>query len=157
MISRIDAGSAMFLANLDRIGQSIARAERQISSGRRIASASDAPDQIATVLQLHADLARNDQIKADLDCTQAETDTATAALSTAVSVLDRATTLGLQATGTMSPDIRKSIAQELGDLLRQMVSISRTTVQGSYIFSGDPDQDAPIFLGSRYRRRHTPH
>src|ERR1035438_7341421 len=47
------------------------------------------------------------------------------------------------ATFTVDAAGRQSIAGEVQSLLEQMVAISRTTVQGRYIFGGDQESDPP--------------
>jgi flagellar hook-associated protein 3 FlgL len=73
-----------------------------------------------------------------------EVDTAEQAVSDAVSLMDRARTLGSQgASNIASAETRASVASELDGILRQMVSLSATQVEGRYIFSGDADSTIP--------------
>ena len=58
--------------------------------------------------------------------------------TSATKLMDRASVLAAQgATFTLDAAGRQSIAGEAQSLLEQMVAISRTTVQGRYIFGGD--------------------
>jgi flagellar hook-associated protein 3 FlgL len=140
MTTNLNPSNALFLANLDRIEQRLADANAQVSSGKKIRVASDAPDEIASLLQLRADQQRNAQIQANLVLAQADAQGADSALTGAISLLDRATSLAAQAaTGTQTAASRASIAPEVQSLLEQMVALSQTQVQGRYIFSGDRD------------------
>ena len=140
MISNLNPSSEAFLANMERVQQRVEDANRQVSSGKRVNVASDAPDQIDEILQLRADQARNSQIQSNLSLAKTEAASADGALTSASQIMDRARTLGAQgANFTLDATGRQSIADEVESLLEQMLAISRTTVQGRYIFSGDQD------------------
>ena len=140
MVTNLSPASQAFLVNIERVQQQVADATQQVSSGRRVNVASDAPDEVDAILQLRADIARNSQIKSNLGLAKADADAADAALTSASQVMDRAITLGSQgATFTLDASGRQSIAAEVQSLQDQMLAISRTTVQGRYIFSGDSD------------------
>ncbi len=138
MTTNLNPANALFLTNLNQIEQRVAAANSQISSGLKITEAADAPDQIGSLLQLRADLQQNTQIQSNLVLAQTDSQSADNALTGAISLMDRATTLASEGTDTtQSADTRASIASEVQSLLEQMVSYSQTQVQGRYIFSGD--------------------
>jgi flagellar hook-associated protein 3 FlgL len=138
MISNLDPGSELFIANVDRIQQSIATASRQISSGKKISVASDAPDQIGSLLQLRASLQHNGQIQSNLALAKSNADSADTALSSAIKLMDQALVLGEQgANSTQTADVRQNLAQQVQSIQERMVATSQTTDQGHYIFSGD--------------------
>ena len=66
MIQNINGSAEQFLADLDRMQATTARAERQISSGLKVENPSDAPDQIREILQLRAEIQQHQQIQANL-------------------------------------------------------------------------------------------
>jgi flagellar hook-associated protein 3 FlgL len=145
MITNLDPASELFLANVDRIQQRLAEANRQVSSGKRIDTPSDAPDQIDSLLQLRANRQHNQQIQANLSLALTDTQTADGALTAAIKLMDRARTLAAQgATATADSATRRTLADEVQSLLDQMLSYSQTTVQGRYIFSGDRE-DLPAY------------
>lgn len=138
MTTNLNPANALFLANLNRVEQRLADANNQISSGKKINVAADAPDQIGSLLQLRADQQQNTQIQSNLVLAQTDAQSADNALTSAISLMDRATTLASEGTDTtQTADTRTSIAAEVQSLLEQMVSCSQTQVQGRYIFSGD--------------------
>ena len=144
MISSLNASAQQFLVDLGRIQKTIGTAEQQLSSGCKVNSPSDAPDQISSILQLYADLDRNTQVKSNLGRLTAETGTAEQSLQTAVQLMDRAKVLASQGAGTaQSADTRASLAGEVGSLMDQLVAISNTVVDNRYIFGGDADQAPP--------------
>ena len=166
MISNLNASSEAFLANMDRVQRSVENAGRQTSSGKRVNVASDAPGEIDTILQLRTDSARNSQIQENLSVVKADADAADGALTSATKLMDRARVLAAQgATFTLDATGRQSLAGEVQSLLEQMVAISRTTVQGRYIFGGDQDSTPPYdrrshrgerCLATHQFSRHTP-
>ena len=144
MISILSPSSEAFLANMARVQRTIDEASRQTSSGKRVNVASDAPGELDTILQLHTDETRNTQIQENLAVAKADADAADGALTSATQLMDRARVLAAQgATFTVDAAGRQSIAGEVQSLFEQMVAISRTTVQGRYIFGGDQDSNPP--------------
>lgn len=140
MIRNLDPSAEMFLVNLARIRSATERAQRQISSGLRVASPSDAPDQVSDILQLHADIERVAQIHTNLGRVKSEVDAAERALQLAVQFVDRARVLASQGAGTTeTAENRRILAGEVQGLLEQLVTVSRTIVEGRYVFSGDRD------------------
>ena len=140
MITNVNPQAALFLANLNRVQENLATANNQVSSGLRITVASDAPDQISTLLQLRANLQHNTQVQSNLTLAQTDAQTADDALSSSIQLIDSATSLATQAaTATTDAAGRASLAQQVVSIQQQMVANSQTTVQGRYIFSGDQD------------------
>src|SRR5215472_3929412 len=145
MISNLTPSAEAFVANIERVQRAIAKANEQATSGKRVEVASDAPDELDTILQLRASESQNTQILSNLSLAKTDADTADGALTSANKLMDRARVLAAQgANYTQDATGRKSIADEIGSLQAQMVAISRTTVQGRYIFSGDQD-NAPAY------------
>ena len=144
MITNLDPTSELFLANVARIQQQIADANRQVSSGKKIASPSDAPDQIDSLLQLRAAQARNSQIQSNLVLANADATGADNSLAAAIKLMDSAVTLAQQGTGMNTTDaVRQSLAQQVQTLQEEMVNYSQASVQGRYIFGGDQGGTAP--------------
>jgi flagellar hook-associated protein 3 FlgL len=144
MVTNLSPSSEAFMANIDRVQRQVEEASRQVSSGKRVNVASDAPNEVDTILQLRTDEVRNSQIQANLGVAQADADAADGALASATKLMDRATVLAAQgANFTLDATGRQNIAGEVQALLEQMTAISSTTVQGRYIFGGDQDSTPP--------------
>jgi flagellar hook-associated protein 3 FlgL len=136
----MNPGTNLFLEGVDQIQQRISKANQEITSGLRINQASDAPDELDTVLQLRVDQQQNDQITTNLGLAQTDAQSADNVLTSAVNLLDSATQLGAEgANSTATADTRATLAQQVESIQEQMVSLSQTQVQGRYIFSGDQD------------------
>lgn len=147
MLRSVDANTEAFLDSMRRISNRMARAQRQVATGSKFNTVSDDPDQVSTLLQARADLSSTQTIQANLGRVKAEVDGGEQALESAVSILERVRTLGSQgATDTATPEARQTIAEEIGSLLEQLGGLSRTTVEGRYIFSGDSDQNPPYTI-----------
>ena len=147
MVSNLNPSSEAFLANIDRVQRGLEDASRQVSSGKRVNVASDAPSEVDTILQLGTAEVRNQQIQGNLAVATTEASAADGALTSATQLMDRARTLAAQgANFTLDATGRQSIASEVQSLLEEMVAISQTTVQGRYIFGGDSDATPPYSL-----------
>lgn len=139
--NNLDPSAQAFLVNLTRIQTGIRRATDQISSGLRVNTPSDAPDQISEILQLYVDMGRSTQLQSNLSRMKSEVGTAETALDTSIRAVDRARTLAAAGAGTMqTAETRTVLAGEVQSLLEQLVSASLTVGVSRYIFSGDEDQ-----------------
>ena len=147
MNTALSPSSLLFLANVNRAQERLSEANLQISSGRKVNVASDAPDQIDSLLQLRANQQHNSQIQSNLTIAKTDAQTADDTLSSTLTIMDRALQLAAQAANsTETADTRNSIAQEVEALQTQMVAASQTQVQGRYIFSGDADNSPSYAL-----------
>jgi flagellar hook-associated protein 3 FlgL len=147
MISSLDPAALSFLRGLAQIQQRAQFAQQEMTTGLKVNTVSDAPDQIANLYETRSELAQTQQTDTNLGRVKAEVDTAETALSSAVTVVERVQTLASQgATGTASAQTRQNIAGELGGILQQLVSTANTTVEGRFIFAGDNDQQAPYSI-----------
>lgn len=145
MITALAPSSEQFLTDLNRIQRRVDQAQREISSGLKVSAPSDAPDQISSILQLRAELARNAQIQTNVTRVKVEVDTADSTLQNAISVLERVKTLAAQGAGTMQDEgSRRAIGTEVEALQEQMVALSQTAVQGRPLFSGALDASREI-------------
>lgn len=135
-------GGSQFVNAVDSLQNSLANVQAELSSGLAVRQASDAPDQVSAILQLHADIQQNQQIKTNLTAAQGVAQTADQTLQTAGSVLNQVATLASEGLGIgTTATTRQTLAAQVSTLLNQIVSISNTTVDGSYIFGGDQSQN----------------
>jgi len=147
MISSLDSESLRFLSGLNQIQQRSERAQRELTSGLKINTISDAPDEIGSLWQKRWELDSAKQVDANLGRVKAEVDSAQTAIASAVTLVDRAQTLSSQgATSTATAQDRIEIAGEIGAVLQRLVGLSNTNVEGRYIFSGNNDQQPPYSI-----------
>jgi flagellar hook-associated protein 3 FlgL len=143
MLSSLDSAAQSFLTGLDQIQQRLNNAQAELTTGLKINKVSDSPGQVAELWQARSNLDQVQQTGSNLSRVQTEVNTAQSVLQTAVSLVERAQTLGAQgATDTATAQTRQALGAELGSILQQLVSTANTTVDGRYIFSGDDDQQA---------------
>jgi len=138
MTPSINPNSEIFLSNLQQIQNRIGTAERQLSSGLRVSVASDDPDQISSILQLRAQIAGVEQTQENLSNVTPQVESGENAIQQAIQVLDTATSLATEASGsTSNASQRQDEIPQVQGILQQLVSLSQTAVNGQYIFSGD--------------------
>jgi flagellar hook-associated protein 3 FlgL len=140
MIQNLSSVSQEFLASLQLLTQRMDTTEAQVSSGVTISQPSDNPAQVGDVLQLEADLGRVNQVSTNLGQVTGEVNTAEGALETATQLLDQVQSLGAQgASSTATAANRAGLSQQVENILSQLVGVSQTQFNGSYVFSGDQD------------------
>src|SRR5580704_2241289 len=140
MIQNLSAVSQEFLANLQLLTQKMNTTEAQVSSGVTISQPSDDPAALGDVLQLEADLGRVNQVSSNLSQVSGEVNTAEGSLETATQLLDQVQSLAAQgANSTTTAADRAGLSQQVQNILSQLVGISQTQYNGSYVFSGDQD------------------
>ena len=137
MINGLDPASEQFLASINSLQDRLNAAQLQLSTGLRVNKASDAPQQVGDIFQARADLSHATQVDQNLGIVKAQVDAADSALQQAVQVLDQAGTIGVQGDGDTASGQLGTLANQVQGLISQLVSITRTTVDGVYIFSGD--------------------
>ncbi|MBM3746378.1 MAG: hypothetical protein FJW34_11330 [Acidobacteria bacterium] len=147
MINALEPSAARFLVDLARIQARAERAQRQISSGLRVSSPSDAPDSLQDLLLARQHLEEVVQIRTNLNRAKNEADTAEQVLSAAMRSLDQAVNVGAQGASSLtSPETRGTLAATVQGVLEQLVVAAGANAEGRYLFSGDNDQAAPYAL-----------
>ncbi|MEO8592001.1 MAG: flagellin [Candidatus Solibacter sp.] len=145
MLSTISPAGQQFVNSINDIQARLAVAQQQISSSMRVSQPSDAPDQISPILQLHSAIHQNADIQNGLNTALTTLKTGESSLSSAIDMLQSASVTATQATSTnQTAATRATLAQSVQALMEQMVSNSRTTAGGRYVFSGDLD-GAPLY------------
>jgi len=138
MFPTINPNSEMFLSNLQQIENRMSTAEQQLSSGLRVSVASDDPDEVSSILQLRAQIAGVEQTQQNISGVTPQVESAESSIQQAIQVLDTATSLATEAAGSTSDaDQRLDAVPQMQGILQQLVSLSQTTANGQYIFSGN--------------------
>jgi flagellar hook-associated protein 3 FlgL len=141
----IQTAAQTFLANIAALENRLDKTNREVSSGLRVQTVSDAPEDVSEILQVNAEIAQNNQVQNNLQQVQTEVNAAEGAISTATTLMDRASQLAAEgaSAGTTDPT---ELASQVQNLLIEMQQIADTQVAGRYVFSGDSDQTAPYGL-----------
>lgn len=145
MINNLNSSDTRFVTALERIQARMERAQRELSSGKRIFVASDEPDGISALLSVRSELESVEQSKLNLGRTKAEVDAAENGLQKAVKIMERARVLAGQAqSGFNDEPTWLALEQEAQDLTQQLLNVSNLAIEGRYIFSGNSDLTQPF-------------
>lgn len=139
MFSRItsDLMNRNLLAALDQTEQSQNDALTQVETGKSVNVPSDNPAAAALFSANQSQGAQVTQYLQNINSLNGELQTGDAALSSAVTMINRAVTLGTEGgTGTLSGTDMSALGQEVGEIQQQMIGVANSTFQGEYIFGG---------------------
>lgn len=139
----IQTATNQFLSNLSVLETRLSKDNRQVSSGLRVQTASDAPDSVSEILQINAQISNNNQIKTNLNAVKLEVNVAENAINSATTLMDRASQLATEGATDGSPVDRQQLAAQVQSILTEMQQLTGTQVSGRYVFSGGMDQTAP--------------
>jgi len=129
---------------LDQAQQAEDNAAQELSTGRRVNQPSDDPAAEASMIQENSLSAAVDQYTASSDSLTDVLNTGDSTLSSVVTLLQRAVSLGVEgASGTMNQSDLNSIATEVATIQTQMLSLANTSYAGQYLFGGTATGTAP--------------
>jgi flagellar hook-associated protein 3 FlgL len=135
------------LAAIQRVQEDQQTALLELATSRRVNSPSDDPAAAAAIVQNHDRSAQADQFLHSVTSIQTRLQSADSTLSSVVTSLQRAISLGVQGgTGTLSSGDRNAIATELNGIQEQLVQLANTSFQGTYLFAGSNTASAPYVL-----------
>lgn len=137
--------SADILAAIGKTQMQEQTAIQQLSSGKRVAVPSDDPAASAAMVENQARTDRDDVYLQSVTSLKAQLQTADSALSSVVTGLTRAITLGTEgANGTMSDTNRQQIAADVQGVLDGVLQAANIQDQGVYLFAGTKVTQAPF-------------
>ncbi len=109
----------------------------ELATGSRINRPSDDPGGAAAMVANQDQASQADSFLRSISSVNGLLQTADSTLSSVVTALDRAISLGVQgANGTLSATDRNDVAGELTGIQQQLISLANTSYQGEFIFSG---------------------
>ncbi|GAF26459.1 MAG: flagellar hook-associated protein 3 FlgL [Moorella sp. (in: firmicutes)] len=133
------------IRNINRNLENMARAQEQMSSGKRVNRPSDDPIVVARILAFKTSIAANDQYQKNMEDAKGWVDASEGALGMATDVLQRARELAVYgANGTMPDTSMKALAAEVNQLIDEMVQIANTSYGGRYLFGGSNTTTPPF-------------
>ena len=119
----------------------------EISSGRSVNQPSDNPTAAALLVENNDQATFNSGYLQSIGTVQGQLSTADSTLSSVVTALQRAISLGVEgANGTLSDSDRASIANELQGIQSQLVSLSNASYEGRYVFAGTNTNTPPFVV-----------
>jgi flagellar hook-associated protein 3 FlgL len=137
------------LAAVAQTQQQIDTDEAEIASGQSVNVPSDNPSAAAVLVQNADQTSQVDQFQRSLGSVQGELESADATISSIVSSLQQAISLGTEgANGTVNGADRSAIATQVEGIQSQLLSLANLTYQGNYVFAGTASGAAPYVLDS---------
>lgn len=125
------------LRNLSGNLQRLRVNQDQLSTGKRINKPSDDPVGTGYALRYRSELNANDQYQRNVDSANSWLDYTDTMMGQAGDVLQRARELAVQgANGTNPQEALDSIAQEVGQLYNQLVTVGNSQFNGKHVFNG---------------------
>jgi flagellar hook-associated protein 3 FlgL len=135
------------LAALNKSQLETQQAMLEISSGRSVNQPSDNPTAAALLVENNDQATFNRGYLQSIGTVQGQLSTADSTLSSVVTALQRAVSLGVEgANGTLSDGDRASIANELQGIQSQLVSLSNASYEGRYVFAGTNTNTPPFVV-----------
>jgi flagellar hook-associated protein 3 FlgL len=137
------------IAAVAQTEQQINTDEQQIASGQSVNVPSDNPAAAAVLIQNADQTSQADQFQRSIGSIQGEMQNADSTLSSVVTALQQAITLGVEgANGTVNSTDRAAIATQVQGIQSQLLSLANLTYQGNYVFAGTATQAPPYVLDS---------
>ena len=137
-------GADWFLNGLAHLQSQELQTQQQLSSGYAVTTAADNPAATQDLVDLGSSLTIAQSYQSNLGNVQAETSSADTALSSAITLIQSAQSLGTEgANSTATPSQQQNLATQIQSIQQQLVGLANTQVGGRYIFGGDHDQTAP--------------
>jgi flagellar hook-associated protein 3 FlgL len=134
------------LAQIERVQTKLAAVQRQLSSGKRIMSASDDPGGAVHALELRGRIAQVDQYARNAAAATGRLQHEEAGLADMASALQRVRELAVEAGNATQTDAsRASIARELRQISTGLLdSANARDPSGEYVFAGYRSADVPF-------------
>jgi flagellar hook-associated protein 3 FlgL len=133
------------LADLAQSQSTLNTALQEVSTGKSVNVPSDNPEASAAMVQNTIETANVDQYTKNVTSELSTVQAADSALSTVVSSLTQAVSLGTEgANGTNSASNLQAIAQQVQGILTSVVSQANASYQGSYLFGGTATNTTPF-------------
>jgi flagellar hook-associated protein 3 FlgL len=135
--------------DLQQSQQSLSTALQQVTTGLRVNQLSDDPAAAANMVLSLAASANVDQYTKNISAVTSQMQTADSAISSVVTSLNTAVTLGTSgAGGSVSTANKQAIAAEVQGVLSSVVSQANASYQGIYLFAGSASSTAPLVAAS---------
>jgi flagellar hook-associated protein 3 FlgL len=132
------------LAALEQTQQQIDQDMQEVASGQSIQVPSDDPSAAAQLVQNAGQTDEVDQFLRSINSVSGEMQNADSTLSSVVTALQRAISLGTEgANGTLNDSDRQALAAEVSGIQSQILSLANLSYQGNFVFGGTNTQTAP--------------
>ncbi|MFQ5559401.1 MAG: flagellar hook-associated protein FlgL [Nitrospinota bacterium] len=143
------------LFNIFKNNLEVFKAQEKIGSGKRLNRPSDDPVAQSQSLRFNTAISINKQYLSNTEQGISTLNVADAALNGIGGLLARAKELALsQASAPASADSRKIVAEEVENIINQVVQLGNTSENGNFVFSGIDRTTRPFTSGAVYFGSH---
>ena len=135
-----------WLANFTSRQVELADIQRQVSTGKRVATAADDPAGASQIVQLQDGLNRLERYAANAATARRRLGLEESALAEAGDLLDRVRELAIQAGGpTQTTQVRQALADEAREIRRNLLDLANAQDgEGRYLFAGNAVRNQPF-------------
>jgi len=141
--------SRSLLSNINRSRSQSGDLSLDIATGKKLRKPSDDPGGLVLVQRYKVLLSRNEQFSKNIAHVQGFNTNSTSALDSITNDLETARELAVQgASGTVSPEARQSLANNIDQIMNNLVELGNSTYKGKFIFAGTQTSGAPPFSRS---------
>ncbi len=135
------------LKNINRNLENMSRRQEQMSSGKSVNRPSDGPITVARILAFQTSLAADQQYRTNMEDAQGWVDTSERALDMATATLHRAKDLAVTGANSTQPQASmEAMAEEVGQLLEELLQVANTSYGGRFLFGGSNTTSEPFSL-----------
>jgi flagellar hook-associated protein 3 FlgL len=135
------------LSSLNLVQEQLDQQDEELASSRSINAPSDNPAGVEALILNHAASAQSDTFQQNIGDLTARLQTADSVLGTAVTAVNQAISLGVEAgNSSLSDQDRQAIVSNLQSIQQQLVAIGNTSYSGTYLFSGTLVDTQPFTL-----------
>jgi flagellar hook-associated protein 3 FlgL len=143
--------------NLDNITKSLSKANKIVSSGKRITGLSDDPVGLIQALDIKSTLSNIDQLERNIDLGESWLNSAESALTSVQDLISDARALCVQmATSTTGDAERTAAAGTIQNTIDEIISLANTEMNGRYIFAGSSTDSVPFDEDGSYNGDNSP-
>lgn len=128
--------SSTVINDIEQSDQALQTAYQQVSTNQKVNVASDNPSAAAVYVTLQSQAANLDQYTTNAESVLSQAQTADSILSSVVSLLNRAITIGTEGASSSSSADNSSLASDIKGILSNVVSLANTSVGGVSLFGG---------------------
>lgn len=135
------------IAQLSADQISLQKLENEVSTGQALNLPSDNPDAALDAVNLQRTLDQLNQVSTNLTSSQSYLTQTDSTLSTVASLLTNAQSTASSASGTtISSQQQQQAADEIGQLVQQLVGLANTNYDGRYLFAGSAAGTLPFAM-----------
>lgn len=134
-----------FLKDINTQVEEMYRAQRQLSTGKRVLFPSDDPVAISRIVRYKSEISALDEYARLIDTAKIYNSSIESAINDLKGMVTKAKTYAVQgSTDTLSVTDRLAIAREIDTLIQRSLDTINTKVSGRYIFGGFKGEIAPV-------------